>query len=171
MKLSHEADAPNLQALGFMTRIPNTNTIGIVSQFIMQALTWDSWPWLDEPTRDQGVELCHDGMAQRWLVVCSQATLERAEATVTKARQRAYEAIEQQCFPLQAPRFDTPKAVSQALAALAKDCTYHQLEASRLIGAHDTRQGRPTPHTPLKASECQIASHVRPNEEAMRHRM
>jgi transposase len=55
---------------------------------------------------------------------------------------------------------------------LAKDWTYHQLEASRLIEPNrDVRQGRPTPHTPLKASECQIDSHVRPNAEAMRHRM
>ena len=169
-KLSHEANAPNLQALGFMTRIPHT--IGVVSQVIMQALTWESWHWLDETTRYQGVELCHYGMAQRWLVVCSQAALERAEATVTKARQRAYEAIEKPCFHLQAQRFATPEAAQQALAALAKDWKYHQLEASRLIEhKRYARKGRPTPHTPLKASEWQIDSHVRPNEEAMRHRM
>jgi transposase len=118
-KLSHEADAPNLQALGFITRIPNT--IGVVSQVIMQALTCDSWHWLDETTRDQGVELCHYGMGQRWLVVFSPAALERAEATVTKARQRAHEAIAKQCFPLQAQRFATPEAAQQALAVLAKD--------------------------------------------------
>ncbi len=112
-KLSHEADAPNLHALGFMSRIPNTI-----------------------------------------------------------ARQRAYEAIAKQCFPLQAQRFATPEAAPQALAALAKDWTYHQLEASRLIGhKRYARKRRPTPHTPLKASECPIDSRVRPNEEAMGHRM
>jgi transposase len=169
-KLYHEANAPNLQALSFMTRIPHT--IGVVSQVIRQALTWDSWHWLDETTRYQGVELCHDGMAQRWLVVCSQASLERAEATVTKARQREYEAIETQCFHLQAQRFATPEAAQQALAALAKDWKDHQLEASRLIEhKRYARNGRPTPRTPLKASEWQIDSHVRPSEEAMRHRM
>ncbi len=169
-KLYHEANAPTLHALGFITRIPNT--IGVVSQVIMQALTWDSWHWLDETTRYQGVELCHDGMAQRWLVVFSQAALERAEATVTKARQREYEAIEKQRFHLQAQRFATPEAAQQALASLAKDWQYHPLEASRLIEhKRDARKGRPTPHTPLKAIEWQIDSHVRPNEEAIRHRM
>jgi transposase len=169
-KLSHEAHAPNLQALSFMTRIPNT--IGVVSPVIMPALTGDSWHWLDETTRDQGVELCHYGLAQRWLVVFSQAALARAAATVTKARQREYEAIEQPCFPLQAQRFATPEAAHQALAVLAKDWTYHQLEASRLIEhKRYARKGRPTPHTPLKAREWPIDSHVRPNEEAMRHRM
>jgi transposase len=169
-KLSHEANAPNLQALGCMTRIPNT--ISVVSQVIMQALTWESWHWLDETTCYQSVELCHDGMAQRWLVVCSQAALERAEATVTKAQPREYEAIEKQGVHLQAQRFATPEAAQQALAAMAKDWKYHQLEASRLIEhKRYARKGRPTPHTPLKASEWQIDSHVRPNEEALRHRL
>jgi len=168
-KLSHEAHAPNLQALGFMTRIPNT--IGVVSQVITQALTWDSWHWLDETTRYQGVELCHYGMAQRWLVVFSQAALERAEATVTNARQRAYETIDKPRFHLQAQRCSTPEAAQQALATWAKDWKDHQLEASRLI-EHKRYAGkeRPTPHTPLNAIEWQIDSHVRPNEEAMRHR-
>ena len=42
-RLYHEANAPNLQALGFMTRMPNT--IGVVAQVIMQALPWESWHW------------------------------------------------------------------------------------------------------------------------------
>ena len=62
------------------------------------------------PPRDQGVEVCHYGMAQRWLVVFSPAALERAEATVTKARQREHEAIAKQCFHLHAQRFSTPEA-------------------------------------------------------------
>jgi transposase len=66
-KLSHADHAPNLHALGFITRIPNT--IGPVSQVITQALTGDTWHPLDETTRDQRLELCHEGMAQRWLVV------------------------------------------------------------------------------------------------------
>ena len=53
-------------------------------------------------TRYQRLELCHYGMAQRWLVVYSQAALERAEATVNKAKQREAEAIEKQLFHLQA---------------------------------------------------------------------
>ena len=32
---------------------------------------------------------CHYGMAQRWLVVYSQAARERAEVTVNKAKQRS----------------------------------------------------------------------------------
>jgi hypothetical protein len=48
----------------------------------------------------------------------------------------------------------------------------HPLAASRLI-EHKcyARTGRPPPHTPLNASEWHIDSHVRPNGEALRHRM
>src|SRR5438094_2485093 len=44
-KLYHEANAANLLALGFITRIPNT--LNLVSQVITQALRWDTWQRLD----------------------------------------------------------------------------------------------------------------------------
>ena len=126
-KLYHEDNAPNLHNLGFITRIPNT--IGTVSQVIAQALMWDTWHRLDDKTRYQCLELCHYGMAQRWLVVHSEAALERAEATMNKARQREAEAVEKQLFHLQATRFTTPEVAQEALAALAKRWAYHQVES------------------------------------------
>jgi transposase len=168
-KLYTEDNAANLHGLGFITRM--ANTIGLVSHVIEQALTWDTWHAFDETTRYQGVELCHYDMAQRWLVVYSQAALERAEATVTKATQRDYAAIEKQLFHLQAQRFATPEAAQDALATLAKGWQYHQLESSNLI-AHKryARKGRPTLSTPLKDPQWQIQAHVRPAEEAIWHR-
>jgi transposase len=122
-KLYNEDNAANLQAFGFITRIPNT--LKLVSQVITQALRWDTWQPLDAGTRSQRVELCHYQMAQRWLVVCSQAACERAEATVTKAQQREAEAIDKHLFHLQAQRFETSRAATAALAALAKPWSYH----------------------------------------------
>ena len=166
---SHEAKAPSLQGLGFMTRLPHTS--GVVSPVIMPALTGENWHGLEETTRDPGVAWCHDGMAQRGLVVCSPAARERAEATITTARQHEYEASEQPCFHLQAHRFATPEAAQQALAGLAQDWQDDQLEARRLIAPkRDARTGRPPPHPPLNASEWPIDRHVRPHEAAMRHR-
>jgi transposase len=167
-QLYHEDNAPNLQQLGFITRIPNT--IGVASQVIAQALTWDTWHRLDDKTRYQGIEVCHYGMAQRWLVGHSQAALERAEATVTKARQREAETIEKQLFHLQAQRFKTPEVAQDALVALAKRWTYHQGESYTLIEhKRYAGKGRPTPHPPLKAIEWQIQGRVRPVQEAMWH--
>ena len=90
-KLYNEENATHLNKLGFITRIPGT--LKLVSHVITQALREDTWQRLDDTTRYQRLELCHYGMAQRWLVVTSQAAFERAASTVTKACHRASEAI------------------------------------------------------------------------------
>jgi hypothetical protein len=59
-------------------------------------------------------------MAQRWLVVYSQAAFERAVATLQKVTQREDEAITKALFHLQAQRFPTPEAAREALAAVTK---------------------------------------------------
>jgi transposase len=168
-KLYHEANAANLLALGFITRIPNP--LNLVSQVITQALRWDTWQRLDDTTRYQRVELCHYGMAQRWLVVSSDAAVQRAEATVNKAQRREAEAIEKQLFHLQAKRFETPEAATAARDTLALAWPYHQLDAYSLLDhKRYAGKGRPTPTTPLKAIAWQIQAQVRPHDEQMRQR-
>jgi len=100
-------------------------------------------------------------MAQRWLVVYSQAAFERAEATLKKATQREDEAIKKQLFHLQAQRFCAPEAAQDALAALAKRWKYHSI-ASYHLTEHKryAGKGRPTLSTPLKAIAWQIQVHV-----------
>jgi transposase len=168
-KLYTADNAANLHGLGFIPRL--ANTLGVVSHVIEPALTWDTWPAFDETTRSQGVELCHYGMAQRWLVVYAQAALERAEATVNKAMPRAYAAIEKPLLHLQAKRFSTPEPAQDALAMWMKGWPYHQLESSHVI-AHqrDARKGRPAPSTPAQDTPWPIQAHVRPAEEAIWHR-
>jgi transposase len=162
-KLYHEDNAIHLRPLGFITRLPNT--IGSVSEAITQALAVDSWHRLDDHTRYQRLELCHYGLAQRWLVGSSQAALARAEATLNHARQREDEAIQRQLFHLQAKRFATPEAAHEALTALAKGWTYHQVDSYHLSDhKRYARQGRPTPSLPVKAIDWQIQAHVRPDE-------
>jgi transposase len=109
-------------------------------------------------------------MAQRWLIVQSNAALERAEATLTNARPREEAAITQPLFHRHAARFQTAEVAQDARAALAKRWTDHQVDSSTLI-AHQRYggKGRPTRHTPLKAIAWHIQAHVRPHQEAMRH--
>src|SRR2546428_7152198 len=85
-KLYDKDNAANLKAFGFITRIPST--LKLVKQVICQALKWDQWRSWDATTRYQSVELCHYGMAQRWLVVYCEAAFARAESSVTKAQPR-----------------------------------------------------------------------------------
>jgi transposase len=168
-KLYHEDNATNLSKLGFITRIPGT--LKLVVQVIAQALQWDLWQRLDETTRYHRIELCHFGMAQRWLVVSSQAAMERAEAYVTKAQQRAWDAIEKPLFHLQAKRFETPEAAQAALAVLAKSWRYHQVDTAHVIEhKHYTGKGRPTPSRPIKSIAWQMRAQVRPDHERIAFR-
>ncbi len=165
-KLYHEDNAANLKSLGFITRIPQT--LKIVSQVIRQALKMDTWQRLDEQTGYQRLELCHFGIEQRWLVVQSQAAAWRAEVTLSKAQKREHEAIEQQLFHLQAKRFETPQLAQEALAALGKKWKYHQVASSQLREhKHYATKGRPTPKTPIKATEWQLQARVRPDVERL----
>jgi transposase len=167
-KLYHEDNAPHLKSLGFITRIPQT--LKVVSQVIRQALEMDMWHRLDEQTSYQCLEFCHFGIGQRWLVVQSQAAAWRAETTLHKAQKREHEAIAQQLFHLQAKRFATPQLAQEALVALGKKWKYHQVESSQLL-AHKryATKGRPTPTTPIKATEWQLHACVRPDVERIQH--
>ena len=109
-------------------------------------------------------------MAQRWLVVYSQAAYERAAATLNHARPREREAIHKQLFHLQAKRFATPEAAHEALTALANGWTYHQVDSYHLSDHQRyARKGRPTPRLPVKAIDWQIQARVRPAEAAIEH--
>ena len=130
-KLYSEENGATLKKLGFITRIPGT--LKLVTQVIGQALARDTWHDLDETTRYQPIELYHYGMAQRWLVVCSQASYDRAEASVNNALKREADAIQKQLFHLQAKRFETPREAQEALSVLGKKWRYHQVDTDELI--------------------------------------
>ena len=165
-KLYHEDNAANLKSLGFITRIPQTLTR--VSQGIRQALEMDTWQRLDEQTGYQRLALCHFGREQRWLVVQSQAAAWRAEATLNKAQKREHAASEQQLFHLQAQRFGTPQLAQEALAAISMQWKYHQVESSQLFEhKRYATKGRPTPKTPIKATEWQLHACGRPDVERL----
>jgi transposase len=165
-KLYCEDNAVHLAKLGFLTRIPAT--LKVVSQVMGQALQWDTWQTFDDNTRYQPLALCHYGMAQRWLVVYSQAAFERAEATLQKATQREDEAIKKQLFHLQAKRFCAPDAAQNALSALAKRWKSHSIASSHLTEhKRYAGKGRPTPSTPLKAIAWQIQGHVHADDQTI----
>lgn len=168
-KLYNEENAAKLKKLGFITRIPGT--LKLVAQVIGQALKWDTWHRLDETTRYQPIDLCHFGMAQRWLVVWSQAALERAQASVTNACKREAEAIKKQLFHLQARRFESPTQAQNALSVLAKTWRYHQVESCELI-EHKRygKKGRPTADTPVKAIAWQMQAQMKPDAERLEAR-
>jgi transposase len=163
-KLYHEDKAANLQSLWFITRIPNTRKV--VAQVIRQALEMETWQHADAQTRSQRLERCHLGIEPRWLVVFSQAALERAQATLSKACQREAEAVAKPLLPWQAQRCETPIQAQEALSGLAKTWRYHQGASWELIDhKRYARKGRPTADTPMQAIPWQMRAQVRPDGE------
>ena len=154
--------AGSWKALPCITRIPHTRTV--VTQVMTHALAIDPWQDSDAQTRSQCLELCHDGMAQRWLVVFSQAAAWRAEAAVRRAQHKEYDAIQHQLLHLQAQRFASQTSASEALAKLSKKWRYHHLDSYAFTAHnHDGKKGRPTSRTPLKAIAWQSDAQVVPD--------
>jgi transposase len=165
-KLYSKDNAAHLKPLGFITRIPET--LKIVSHTIGQALRQDTWQRVDDTTRYHRLDLCHYGMAQRWLVVCSEAAMQRAEQRVSKACTREFEAIEKQCFHLQAQRFESQEKARAALATRSRSWRYHQVATLELIEhKRYAGKGRPSAKSPIKAIEWQIRAQVCPDAEAI----
>ena len=76
--------------------------------------------------------------------------------------------IEQRWLVVQS-RFETPQLAHEALAALGKKWKYHQVESSQLLEhKRYATKGRPTPKTPIKATEWQLHARVRPDVERLR---
>ncbi len=145
-KLYTEANAPNLARLPFITRIPET--LKVTQQVIAQAWAWGEWQPLDETVRYQRVELCHYGMAQRWLVVASQDAWQRVEHTLANAQAKEAEQVQKQLFHLQAQRFASETEAQTALETMAQRWRYHQVaQVSLTPHIQYARKGRPTPGT------------------------
>lgn len=154
----------NLAQVPYITRIPET--IKETSLLIEQAWTMNDWQPVDENYQIYRVELCHYGLAQRWLVVYSRAAQQRAETHLSKAQAKEVEKIQKQLFHLQAQRFESPEEAQETLENLAASWKYHQVGSGE-IQAHlqYARAGRPTGDTPIKARSWQIQATIRPDEE------
>ena len=165
-KLYSEDNAAQFKQLGFITRIPGT--LKLVSQVISQALRGATWQPVDATTRYQRLDLCHYGMAQRWVIVSSEAARQRAEKSVSKAQKRELETVQKQLFHLQAKRFETPESAQAALRTLAGAWRYHHVatteltEHKRYVG-----KGRPSAQASVQATLWQIRAEVCPDAEAI----
>lgn len=137
-------------------------TLTVPQQVIEPAWAWGEWQPLNETVQYQRGELCHDGMAQRWLVVSSQDAGQRAAQTLAKAQAKEAAQGHQQLFPLQAHRFPSEIDAQAALETIAEGWRSHQT-AQVALTPHSqyARKGRPTTQTPRKALQGQIDASVR----------
>lgn len=154
-KLYSEDNAPNLAKLSFITRVPAT--IKDVGLLIVQAFEADGWQPLAEGYWYQPVDLCHDKIAQRWLVIYSEAAFARAEKTIARACAKEQAQVEKALFHLQANRFESREQAQEALQHIEKGLRYHRLEHVRLTPHHTyAKKGRPGKHNPIQKTCWQI---------------
>jgi hypothetical protein len=163
---SGEDHAAHRAPRGLITRRPAP--LKVVSPVMSPALQPDTWPPVADDTRDQALEVCHDGLAQRWLVVSARAALARAEAPRNHATPREGEASTKPLCHRQAQRVATPEAAQEALTAVAKRWPSHRVESSPRTPYHrDAGPGRPTPRTPLKAVAWPIQAQVQADDDTL----
>jgi transposase len=134
-KLSTEEHAHNLARLPFLTWIPRT--LQVENQVIAQAWRFGHWQPVDETRCYQRIELCHYGIAQRWLVVYSASAWQRAAATLAKAQPTEQEKGHKQLFPLHVHRFPSlfvtkPSRLQGLLMVMTLALSIHSVAQRRL---------------------------------------
>lgn len=131
-KLYTEKNAPNLKQLQFITRIPNAITQ--VGKTIDKALeTSSDWQILDDGRRVQTFNVEHYGMKQRWHVLSSETSKQRAVKQMDKKVSKEATSIEKQLFHLQAQRFNCAEDAISAAKTLAKKWKFHHLTGTEAV--------------------------------------
>lgn len=131
-KRDTEANAANRKELAFITRIPNT--IKQVGETIDKALaapdTWQTW---DEGRFMQTFNINHDGMQQRWHVVSSDTSRQRAAKQVDKRVLKEADSIKKQLFHLAVKRFGQSDDARKHAETFAKKWKRHRLTDTQII--------------------------------------
>jgi len=141
-KLYSKQNAENLKQLQFITRIPDS--IGLAGEMIDKAIEQDKWEQLEEGRMMQVIEVEHYNMKQRWHVLSSETSNNRAHKQVEKQINKESEKIKQQLYHLQAQRFNCEQDAQLATQTLAKKWKFHQLETTE-IKQHKKFEGRGRP--------------------------
>lgn len=166
-KLYHEKNASNLKDLHFITRIPNN--IKLVGETIEKALNQpDNWETLDDGRVMQTFNVEHYNIKQRWHVVSSDTSMQRAEKQVDKRVTTEAKTIEKQLFHLQAKRFNNADDAISAALSLAKKWKFHCLKEYKTI-EHKEYKGSGRPKKGQKPSQIkyQVIASIRTDNDKM----
>jgi transposase len=144
--------AENLRALGerkWVSRVPQT--IGLAQQWVTVLAPEEMRP-LDPPGyRGQLVEVTYGDVAQRWLVVYSQAADEREAKSFARRLVRQREQAEKQLRRLQRRAFACEADAREALEKASRRWRYHQVQATV-----EAITGYAQPGRPPKGAEPQV---------------
>jgi len=134
--------ADNLKQLSFITRIPDS--IGLVGETINKAIEQDDWVTLEDGRMMHVIDVEHYGIKQRWHVLSSETSRNRADKQMEKKIDKESKKIKQPLYHLQAQRFNCEQDAQQAAQIMAKKWTLHQLQTTE-IKQHKQFEGRGRP--------------------------
>lgn len=136
--------AENLRALGetkWVSRVPQT--VGLAQQWVAVLAPEEMRP-LDPPGyRGKIVEVTYGDIAQRWLVVYSQAADEREAKSFARRLVRQREQAEKQLRRLQRRAFACEADAREALEKASRCWRYHQVQATVEAITGYAQPGRP----------------------------
>lgn len=155
----------NLKYLLFITRIPNT--IKQVGETIELALAApNDWKILDDDRKMQTFTLEHFGIKQRWHVVSSETSRQKAIKQVDKRVKKANAVIEKQLFHFQAKRFACAEDAVAEVQVMAKKWKYHSLKSYQTIEHFSYEsKGRPSKDQQPTKVEYQIVAEIEENAD------
>lgn len=165
-KLYTKSNAPYLNQIKFITRIPET--INEAKIYINKAIEENKWKEIDNGYKFHRFEVQHYGMNQQWIVFHSEKAKNRVKETVKKEVEKEEKKIKKDLFHLQASRFKCSKDANRALYKLSKKWKFFQIENQELIEhkIYNCR-GRPKKNISETESEYQIEAKFKKNELAI----
>lgn len=142
-KVYCKQNAPNLSKLAFITRIPST--VKLEHEVINEAIAEDVWQPLDDKNKFREFSVRNLEIDQRWIVVHSNASLNRAKLAMEKKLNYEKRELEQQLFHLQAKRFGCKDDAIAQLKQIEKQFPLFKLLNNEIIEhKHYDGRGRPT---------------------------
>jgi transposase len=145
---------PLLQATGWITRVPATLK---AAQETLRQMDPETMTRLDEQTRGQRMNTDYAGVPQRWLVVYSEATHQRALKTVPRQCLKQTQAEGKAFAKLCAQSFACCADAEQALAAFQNTLTLTTVAEHQIVTVpHYHGRGRPALHRQPDAVSYQI---------------
>lgn len=131
-KIYTQKNARNLSKLLFITRIPQN--IQEVEGVTLQALdTADEWLECDDGRKVKAFNVEHYDIKQRWLVVSSETSREKAVRKIEKKIKKEKVKIRKEIFHLQADRFHCAEDAIKAGGKLAGGWKTHSLLSYEII--------------------------------------
>ena len=142
-KVYSEANIENLSRINFITRIPST--VKHEKELIDRAMADNRWHLLNDEDQFCEYSIKHYGIDQRWIVVRSKASVNRAKKNIEKSIKCENDEIEKALMHLKAREFDCEADAIAELKQTAKIFKLHKLVDSKIEQrGFYKKPGRPT---------------------------